>query len=54
MRALLALTVLLAGCQKDFDERYAETEARVKEAEARLDARMKQDARAEQGKDATQ
>jgi hypothetical protein len=45
MRALIILLVL-AGCQKDFEERYAETEARVKAAEARLDAEMAKDAKA--------
>ena len=40
---LLSLTVtslLAAGCQQDFDAQYAETERKVKAAEAKIDAEM--------------
>ena len=49
MRAGFALLLLLSGCQKDFDEQYAETEAKVKAAEARLDAEMAKEAAKEPG-----
>ena len=40
MRACLIICLLLCGCQKDFDAQYAETEKKVKAAEAKLDAEM--------------
>lgn len=43
------LLLLLAGCQKDFDDRYAETEKKVKAAEAKLDAEMAKEAAKEPG-----
>lgn len=49
MRAMLALLLLLGGCQKDFDDQYAETEKKVKAAEAKLDAEMAKEAAKEPG-----
>jgi hypothetical protein len=49
MRGTLLLLVLLGGCQKDFDTQYAETEKKVKAAEARLDAEMAKEATKEPG-----
>jgi hypothetical protein len=49
MRGLIPLLFLLGGCQKDFDDRYADTEQQIKEAEARLDAEMAKDAKREPG-----
>ena len=50
MRSTLALLLLLlCGCQKGFDEQYAETEKKVEAAEARLDAEMKKEAAKEPG-----
>ena len=49
MRAGFALLLLLSGCQKDFDDQYAETEKKVKAAEARLDAEMAKEAAKEPG-----
>ena len=49
---LLTLTVsslLAAGCQKDFNTQYAETERKVKAAEAKIDAEMAQEAKREPG-----
>jgi hypothetical protein len=49
---LLTLTVsslLAAGCQQDFDTQYAETERKVKAAEAKIDAEMAKEARREPG-----
>lgn len=43
MRAL-CLLMLLGACQQDFDSQYAETEKKVKAAEAKMDAaRAKQE-----------
>jgi hypothetical protein len=43
MRAL-CLLLLLGACQQDFDSQYAETEKKVKTAEAKIDAaRAKQE-----------
>ena len=43
MRAL-CLLLLLGACQQDFDTQYAETEKKVKAAEAKIDvARAKQE-----------
>ncbi|WP_160353875.1 hypothetical protein [Sphingorhabdus profundilacus] len=43
MRAL-CLLLLLGACQQDFDSQYAETEKKVKAAEAKIDAaRAKQE-----------
>jgi hypothetical protein len=47
---LLSLTVsslLAAGCQQDFDTQYAETERKVKAAEAKIDAEMVKEAQRE-------
>jgi len=47
---LLSLTVtcfLTMGCQRDFDAQYAETEAKVKAAEAKIDAEMAKEAKRE-------
>ena len=49
---LLSLTVtslLAAGCQQDFDAQYAETERKVKAAEAKIDAEMAKEAKREPG-----
>jgi hypothetical protein len=47
---LLSLTVsslLAAGCQQDFDTQYAETERKVKAADAKIDAEMVKEAQRE-------
>jgi hypothetical protein len=47
---LLTLTItsfLAAGCQQDFNTQYAETERKVKAAEAKIDAEMAQEAKRE-------
>lgn len=50
MRALLLLPLLLLGaCQKDFDSQYAETEKKVKAAEAKIDAAREKQAKQEAG-----
>lgn len=49
MRAAFALLLLLGGCQKNFDDQYAETEKKVKAAEAKLDAEMAKAAAKEAG-----
>ncbi len=49
MRAMLSLLLLLGGCQKDFDNQYAETEKKVRAAEAKLDAEMAKEAAKEPG-----
>jgi hypothetical protein len=49
MRSALLLLVLLGGCQRDFDTQYAETEKKVKAAEAKLDAEMAKEATKEPG-----
>jgi hypothetical protein len=50
MRFWLILPLLLIGaCQKDFDTQYAETEKKVKAAEAKLDAEMAKEAAKEPG-----
>lgn len=49
---LLTLTVsslLAAGCQQDFNTQYAETERKVKAAEAKIDAEMAKEAQREPG-----
>ncbi|GAA3731900.1 hypothetical protein GGR91_000285 [Sphingorhabdus rigui] len=43
------LLLILAGCQKDFDSQYAETERKVKAAEAKIDAEMAKEAKREPG-----
>lgn len=48
-RVCLVLLLLLGGCQKDFDDQYAETEKKVKAAEAKLDAEMAKQAAREPG-----
>ena len=53
MRSLLPLltlvisSLLAAGCQQDFNSQYAETERRVKAAEAKIDAEMAKEAERE-------
>jgi hypothetical protein len=49
MRTALLLLLFLGGCQKDFDDQYAETERKVKAAEVRLDAEMAKQAAQEPG-----
>ena len=44
-----SLLLTLAGCQKDFDSQYAETERKVKAAEAKIDAEMAKEAKREPG-----
>ena len=47
---LLSLTIsslLAAGCQQDFDTQYAETERKVKAADAKIDAEMVKEAQRE-------
>jgi len=47
---LLSLTIsslLAAGCQQDFDTQYAETERKVKAADAKIDAEMLKEAQRE-------
>lgn len=41
---LLMILYLLAGCQKDFDQRYSDIETEVKKDAARIDADMRKDA----------
>ncbi|MBL0922882.1 MAG: hypothetical protein IBJ12_00235 [Sphingomonadaceae bacterium] len=48
MRAMLLL-FLLGACSPGFDEQYAETEQKVKAAEAKLDAEMAKEAAKEPG-----
>jgi hypothetical protein len=47
--ALSAALLLLAGCQKDFDEQYAETEKQLKAEAKRLDKEMAEEADKEPG-----
>jgi len=49
MRAGLIFLLLLSACKQDFDSQYAETEKRVKTAEAKLDAEMAKQAAQEPG-----
>lgn len=49
LASLCLLLLLLAGCQKDFDTQYAETEQKVKAAEAKLDSEMAKEAKREPG-----
>jgi hypothetical protein len=48
-RVAFILLLILAGCQKDFDSQYAETERKVKAAEAKIDAEMAEEAKREPG-----
>lgn len=48
-RVAFILLLILAGCQKDFDSQYAETERKVKAAEAKIDAEMAKEAKREAG-----
>jgi hypothetical protein len=48
-RVAFILLLILAGCQKDFDSQYAETERKVKAAEAKIDAEMAKEAKRESG-----
>lgn len=49
MRAALPLLLLLGACQQSFDDQYAETEKKLKAAEAKLDAEMAKEAAKEPG-----
>jgi hypothetical protein len=44
---VLGLLLLLSACQQDFDSQYAETEKRVRAAEAKIDAEMADQAKQE-------
>jgi hypothetical protein len=44
---VLGLLLLLSACQQDFDSQYAETEKRVRAAEAKIDAEMAEQANQE-------
>lgn len=46
---LTASSLLAAGCQQDFNTQYAETERKVKAAEAKIDAEMAKEAKREPG-----
>jgi hypothetical protein len=48
-RVAFIVLLILAGCQKDFDSQYAETERKVKAAEAKIDAEMAKEAKREPG-----
>jgi hypothetical protein len=48
-RVAFILLLILAGCQKEFDSQYAETERKVKAAEAKIDAEMAKEAKREPG-----
>jgi len=48
-RVAFILLLILAGCQKDFDSQYAETERKVKAAEAKIEAEMAKEAKREPG-----
>lgn len=41
---MLMMLFLLAGCQKDFEQRYSDIETEVKKDAARIDADMRKDA----------
>jgi hypothetical protein len=50
MRLFLSLLLFaLAGCGKDFDDRYAETAKQVRDKEARIDKARAKEARKEAG-----
>jgi hypothetical protein len=49
---LMSPFLVFAGCQKDFDTQYAETEQKVKDAEAQIDSDMAREARREPGEKA--
>lgn len=51
MRILLMAMLLLGGCQKSFDERFADTEKQLKADAERLDREMAAEARKEPGED---
>ena len=46
---LLSPLLLLGGCEQDFDDQYAETERKVKAAEAKIDKDMAKEAKREPG-----
>jgi len=48
-RVAFIVLLILAGCQKDFDSQYAETERKVKAAEATIAAEMAKEAKREPG-----
>lgn len=48
LRLILPLS-LLPGCQQDFDSQYADTQRKVKAAEAKIDAEMAKEAKREPG-----
>lgn len=43
--SLILISSLAAGCQPDFNTQYAETERKVKAAEAKIDAEMAKEAK---------
>jgi outer membrane murein-binding lipoprotein Lpp len=47
--SLAVALLMLAGCQKNFDEQYAETEQRLKARAEKLDKEMAKDAAKEAG-----
>jgi hypothetical protein len=49
MRAALPLFLILGACSSNFDEQYAQTEKKVRAAEAKLDADMAKEAAKEPG-----
>jgi hypothetical protein len=49
MRTALPFLLLLGACQQSFDDQYAETEEKLKAAEAKLDAEMAKEAAKEPG-----
>ena len=46
---LMSPFLVVTGCQKDFDAQYAETEQKVKDAEAQIDSDMAKEAKREPG-----
>lgn len=53
---VLAVTIsslLAAGCQQDFNTQYAETERKVKAAEAKIDTEMAKEAKREPGENSS-
>ncbi len=51
MRFALPIFLLLGACAQEFDDQYAETEQKVKAAEAQLDAQMAKEAAKEPGEE---
>lgn len=46
---VIALLFTMSACQQDFDAQYAQTEEKVKAAEAKIDAEMAKEAKREPG-----